>query len=114
MKLNKYNFVNTDKHAARRPRHVRSKIFAKQETTNDTNLVINNFFIRKWSWQNFQFHNIDTKYCSTSIFSKKKYKTTGLNLIFPVHEMVITYGQMHRTDKYSEHSSIMWPAWLNG
>ena len=47
MKLNKYNFVNTDKHAVRRPRHVRSKIFAKQETTNDTNLVINNFFNKK-------------------------------------------------------------------
>ena len=25
-----------------------------------------------------------------------------------------TYSQMHRTDKYSQHSSIIWPAWLNG
>ena len=25
-----------------------------------------------------------------------------------------TYSQMHRTDKYSQHSSIIWPVWLNG
>ena len=24
------------------------------------------------------------------------------------------YNQMHRTDKYSQHSSIIWPVWLNG
>ena len=24
------------------------------------------------------------------------------------------YSQMHRTDKYSQHSSIIWPIWLNG
>ena len=28
--------------------------------------------------------------------------------------MIRTYSQMHRTDKYSQHSSIIWPAWLNG
>ena len=27
---------------------------------------------------------------------------------------MITYSQMHRTDKYSQHSSIIWPVWLNG
>ena len=25
-----------------------------------------------------------------------------------------TYSQMHCTDKYSQHSLIMWPLWLNG
>ena len=25
-----------------------------------------------------------------------------------------TYSQMHRTDKYLEQSSIIWPAWLSG
>ena len=25
-----------------------------------------------------------------------------------------TYSQMHRTDKYSQHSSIIWPVWPNG
>ena len=28
--------------------------------------------------------------------------------------MIRTYIQMHRTDKYSQHSSIIWPVWLNG
>ena len=31
-----------------------------------------------------------------------------------VRGMIITYIQMHRTDKYSRHSSIIWPVWLNG
>ena len=31
-----------------------------------------------------------------------------------VRDMIITYSQMHRTDKYSQHSSIIWPVWLNG
>ena len=24
------------------------------------------------------------------------------------------YSQMHHTDEYSQHSSIIWPVWLNG
>ena len=28
-------------------------------------------------------------------------------------DMIITYRQMHRTDKYSQHGSILWPVWLN-
>ena len=31
-----------------------------------------------------------------------------------VRDMIITYSQMYHTDKYSHHSSIIWPAWLNG
>ena len=31
-----------------------------------------------------------------------------------VRDMIRTYGQMNRTDKYSQHSSIIWPVWLNG
>ena len=31
-----------------------------------------------------------------------------------VRDMTRTYSQMHRTDKYSEHNSIIWPVWLNG
>ena len=30
-----------------------------------------------------------------------------------VRDMIITYSQMHRTDKYSQHSSVTWPVWLN-
>ena len=28
-------------------------------------------------------------------------------------DMIKTYTQMHRTDKYSQHSSIIWSVWLN-
>ena len=31
-----------------------------------------------------------------------------------VRDMTRTYSQMHRTDKYSQHSSITWSVWLNG
>ena len=31
-----------------------------------------------------------------------------------VRDMIITYSQMYRTGKYSQHSSIIWPVWLNG
>ena len=31
-----------------------------------------------------------------------------------VRDMIRTYSQMHCTDKYSQHSSIIWPVWLNG
>ena len=31
-----------------------------------------------------------------------------------VCDMTRTCSQMHGTDKYSEHSSIIWPVWLNG
>ena len=28
--------------------------------------------------------------------------------------MIRTYSQMRRTDKYSQHSPLIWPVWLNG
>ena len=31
-----------------------------------------------------------------------------------VRDMTRTYSQKHHTDKYSEHSSIIWPVWPNG
>ena len=31
-----------------------------------------------------------------------------------VRAMIRIYSQMHRTDKSSQHSSIVWPVWLNG
>ena len=31
-----------------------------------------------------------------------------------VRDMIITYSQMHRTDKHSQRRSIIWPVWLNG
>ena len=31
-----------------------------------------------------------------------------------IRDMIIIYSQMHRTDKCSQHSSIIWPVWWNG
>ena len=31
-----------------------------------------------------------------------------------MHRIVRTHSQMHRTEKYSQHSSIIGPVWLNG
>ena len=31
-----------------------------------------------------------------------------------LYDMIIIYSQMHHTGKYSKHSSIIWPVWLNG
>ena len=31
-----------------------------------------------------------------------------------VRDMIKTYSQMRRSDKYSQHISIIWPVWLNG
>ena len=31
-----------------------------------------------------------------------------------VRDVIRTYSQMHRTDKYLQNSSIIWPVWLKG
>ena len=31
-----------------------------------------------------------------------------------IRNMIRTYIQTHRTDKFSQHSSIIWVVWLNG
>ena len=31
-----------------------------------------------------------------------------------VRDIIKTYSQIRRTDKYSQHNSIIWPIWLNG
>ena len=31
-----------------------------------------------------------------------------------MRDIIRTYSQMHRTYKYSQHSSIIWPVWPNG
>ena len=47
-----------------------------------------------------QFHDIEaTRECGFTLKS--------------LREMIRTYSQMHRTDKYSRHSSIVWSVWPN-
>ena len=31
-----------------------------------------------------------------------------------VRDMMLTCSQIHGTDKYSQHSSMIWPVWING
>ena len=31
-----------------------------------------------------------------------------------IRDMIRTYSQMHRTDKYLQHTSIIWPILING
>ena len=55
-------------------------------------------------------------------YSCKSVKTIplifNLNFLFItvllLYFLPITYSQMHRTDKHSEHRSIIWPVWPNG
>ena len=54
-----------------------------------------------WRWSNCNFLDIQTTI------------KCGLTLK-PVRGMTRTYNQMYRTDKYSEHSSVIWPVWPNG
>ena len=56
-----------------------------------------------------------TKY--SKHFIKIRFKTNDdlpLNKINIPVCVVIVSSQIHRTDKYSQHSSIIWPVWLNG
>ena len=42
-----------------------------------------------------------------------KQKVIHLATLKCVCDMIIAYGQMHRTDKYSQHSSVTLSVWLN-
>ena len=55
------------------------------------------------SWTNTQPFDIDIQTTIECGFTLKR-----------VRDMTRTCSQMHRTDKYSEHSSIIWPVWPNG
>ena len=52
-------------------------------------------------------------------FSSKEFLDIQANIecgftLKPVHDMIITYSHMHHTDKYLQHSSIIWPVWQIG
>ena len=42
-----------------------------------------------------------------------KWLSSGFTLKH-LHDMIRTCSQMHHADKYSQHSSVIWPVWLNG
>ena len=53
-----------------------------------------------------------------NIYSGCMFLSCHVRVILSCHvlvpDMIRTYNQMHRTDKYSQLSSIIWPVWLNG
>ena len=71
----------------------------------------------KWLWVRISSQSLKLQiWCLLRARSSLTFKHTiergfTLNL---VRDMIITYSQMHQTDKYSQHSSIIWPVWLNG
>ena len=41
------------------------------------------------------------------------YKIRSADSLKLVHDMITTYSETHHKDKYLQHSSIIWPVWLN-
>ena len=41
------------------------------------------------------------------------YKIRSAESLKLVRDMTITYSEIHHEDKYLQHSSIIWPVWLN-
>ena len=77
--------------------------------------------VRIWEW----IHTLQLPECQGTPCSKQasylkimwlqrdSNPKCGFTLKF-VRDMIKTYNQMQRTDKYSQHSSIIWPVWVNG
>ena len=47
-------------------------------------------------------------------FLKIRATTDSGFIVKLVHDMIKTYSHTHRTDKYLQHSSIIWAGWVNG
>ena len=54
-----------------------------------------------------------SSYHVTYLFQSESTLYSCLN-VKELLDMIRTYRQMHRTDKYSQHSSNICPVWLNG
>ena len=68
----------------------------------------------KWLWVRIPLQPIKT-WDISPVWSKEFQATieSGFTLKH-VRDMIRTCTQMHHTDKYSQHSSVIWPVWLNG
>ena len=71
----------------------------------------------KWLWVPVSLLSLKLQiwhlFRARSSLTFRKTIECGFTLKF-VYDMIITYSQMHRPDKYTQHSSIIWPVWLNG
>ena len=73
--------------------------------------------LAKWLWVRVQLQSL--KFQNFAPASSKEFleiqATVECGLTLKrVRDMIRTYNQLHRTGKYSQHSSIIWPVWLNG
>ena len=62
----------------------------------------------KWLWVRIQLQSLKLQFLDIQATIE-----CGFTLK-PVHGMMIIYSLVHLIDKYSQHSSIVWPVWLNG
>ena len=68
----------------------------------------------KWLWVRVQLHSLKLEISRLlRARSSLTFRPLGFTLKRVCH-MIITYSQMHQTDKYSWYSSIIWTVWLNG
>ena len=77
-----------------------------------------------WSWSDcnrtWTYNHLVCKQTSdiTPVSSKAFLDTQAtIECVFTqkcLHDMIRTYSQVHCTDKYSQHSSVIWPVRLNG
>ena len=69
----------------------------------------------EWRYSQLIFTEKNNVYqhCTSYASAVRKSESTLFTLKC-VCDMIRTYSQMHHTDKYSQHSSIIWPVWLNG
>ena len=100
--------------------HVDINDLLKSRTNIDVNEItkgIINIFLR------YRSHNIAkivySVYSDTAPSSSRELLAIQATLecrftLKLAHDIIITYSQMHLTDKYSQHSSIIWQVWLNG
>ena len=70
----------------------------------------------KWFWIRVQLQSLKTSDFAPALSKEFLYIQATIECGFTltrVRHMTRTYRQMHRTDDYSEHSSIIWPVWPN-
>ena len=105
-----------------------SQVFQKQKRKKNKQIEFNNsiqdlafttvYRLKKSAWKN-AWHFIVNLHSLVAPVSSKDFLDIQTTMECRFHlkrlcDMIITYRQMHHTDKYLQHSSIIQPVWLNG
>ena len=59
------------------------------------------------------YHVTNTFQSESTLYSCMNVAIECVFTLKRVRDIIRTYNQVHRTDKYSQQSSIIWPVWLN-